>query len=282
MSFLLLRGKMYHCTDCDLVVPTEYEGGPMLTQVGITHVLIQMQLNKEHMPPSYDPEKEGYYFHTNVLCGDCLKTHLNNQTIVYNSGNNPPFAEIFYIMDTIYEEAEELLEEIAIQYASKLNAAYCRNLDPEHFERTLGHKYFKLTNKKPILADEYVKLAQRNIVKDFKQYLGSLDEMEKHLGVYRKALSKYEAVLKTIIDEGKEQYYLQVKFGEKENLNPYICHDLTVRTQIKPDEEYDLYEGPYTILRDKIDYYLKTGPFDQLSEVHLKLFEEVKKSIVRG
>ncbi len=41
MSFLLLRDKMYHCTGCDSAVPTEYEGGPMLTQVGATHVLIQ-------------------------------------------------------------------------------------------------------------------------------------------------------------------------------------------------------------------------------------------------
>ena len=254
----------------------------MLTQVGETHVLIQRQLNKEHMPPSYDPEIEGYYFHTNVLCGDCLPTHLNDQTIVYDLDTNPLFAEMFYIMDTIFEEAEDLLEEIAIQYASKLNATYLRSLHPKYYERTLGHKYFKLTNKKQMLAEEFIKLTKKDIIKNFKQYLASSEEMKKHLSVYRKAFSKYEAVLKTIIDEGKEQYYQQVKLGETENLNPYICHDLTVRTEINPDEEYDLYEGPYAILRDKIEYYLKTGPFDELSEVSSRLFEEVKKSIVGG
>ena len=44
MSFLLLRGKMYHCAGCSLTVPTEYEGGPMLTQIGDMNVYEQTAL----------------------------------------------------------------------------------------------------------------------------------------------------------------------------------------------------------------------------------------------
>lgn len=61
-------------------------------------------------------------------------------------------------------------------------------------------------------------------------------------------------------------------------------HDFTVRTQIKPDRKFELYEGLYLIPKDKIRTFLKKGWFEHRykKEMRARLFEEIRKNIVGG
>lgn len=284
MSYLLIRGKTLICTNCDFTLPIEYEGGAQATQIGDLNVWEQREINKKHMPADYNPDKYGYYFFVEAICGDCLQARLDDKTVAYDKNTSPPFDDVEHIVYRLSEAIEEDLEKAAAKYAKLFNADYCRQLAPEVYEKTIGQKYFKLTNKKWTLAEQYIDQAKNNIIEDFKKYLAASEVMKEYVEVYQEVYAEYEAELKELMEGGKTKYYQQLDLTGAENLNPYICYDQTVRTQIKPDNDYAIYEGPYSIPRKAVRIYLSSGPFDQLvkpgSDVTEGLLGRLKKRIV--
>ncbi|MBE7549239.1 MAG: hypothetical protein HS127_19605 [Planctomycetia bacterium] len=47
MSWLNIRGKMYHCLKCSEIVKVEYKGGACLTQIGDNRLYEQTALTKD-------------------------------------------------------------------------------------------------------------------------------------------------------------------------------------------------------------------------------------------
>ena len=71
MSFLLIRGKMFHCRVCFSSFVLEFDGGAQQAQIDEEDFYNQIQLHKRFMPLTYNFEKEGYYFHKYMVCENC-------------------------------------------------------------------------------------------------------------------------------------------------------------------------------------------------------------------
>ena len=56
MSFMLVRGKIYRCADCEYSVKIDYQGGAQLTQIGEWNVLHQHMLEHQPLLPMWFPK----------------------------------------------------------------------------------------------------------------------------------------------------------------------------------------------------------------------------------
>ncbi|WKZ16287.1 MAG: hypothetical protein QY317_03070 [Candidatus Jettenia caeni] len=82
MSWLNIRGKIYHCLKCPESITIEYEGGARLTQIGDNRVYEQMALTQRYGQPSANPEREGYYLHKEAMCETCFKNSTNEMNSI--------------------------------------------------------------------------------------------------------------------------------------------------------------------------------------------------------
>lgn len=78
MSWLNIRGKVYHCLRCPEIITVEYEGDACMTQIGDNRVHAQMALTQRYGQPKANPDSEGYYLHEEVICEPCFKKRYMN------------------------------------------------------------------------------------------------------------------------------------------------------------------------------------------------------------
>jgi len=148
ISYLSVRGKMFHCRSCGSSFVREFVGGAQLSQIGDENVYKQISLNKKLMPLTYDCENQGYYFHEFIVCEACLKTNLDNYTIIYKVNNYLPFKALIYINEKFSVFIDDIAQESIDSFISMVDMKSCQQLHPDAFAETIGHKQFKLTFRK--------------------------------------------------------------------------------------------------------------------------------------
>ena len=84
MSFMVVSGKQFMCSDCEKIVQIEYEGGAQMTQIGDLSVMEQIQLSEQ-----FGSEFDSYLYDIGI-CNECF----DNEKELKRSN------EIFKLIDT--------------------------------------------------------------------------------------------------------------------------------------------------------------------------------------
>jgi hypothetical protein len=71
MSFLLVSGKIFICSECNRSVKVNYKEGALPTQIGDIEITHQLELSSEIGQPNSDPNEEGYYLYDIGMCEKC-------------------------------------------------------------------------------------------------------------------------------------------------------------------------------------------------------------------
>lgn len=286
MSFLFLRGEMFHCTECCLSLSLDFVGGARLTQIGDFNVYVQIELNKEFMPETYVCETDGYYFHKPVLCSRCLQPVLNSETIIYKSDQSPPFEILLSYTEKYSSFMKDCIQEYTDDFISRMDKLFCQQLSPESYENTIGHKYFRITFKKQELSQKFIYSTRGKLFKAFIEHITNHEKFKQMASEYSNLVSMCEQECRDLLKQGIKTYYEEIELNGEVNLNPFIVHEALIRRRIPPEEPISVYDGPYEIRTGKLRNFLsksvsrrliKLGRYDKekLFSLILKKMEEL-------
>jgi hypothetical protein len=275
---------MFHCRDCGSSYTIEFEGGAKETQIGDENVFRQINLNEKFMPPTYDCKNQGYYFHEFILCEDCLKNSLDNQTIIYKVNDYPPFENLFYLNNKFSELIKDIAQENIDGFISKIDLNFCQQLHPEAYKETIGQKLFKLTSHKNELTKNYIKKAKLQIGISFEDYIKSSENYLEVVKEYSYLVSPYEQESKNLLNNSVKKYYREIDLSQTVNLNPYICYESTVRKRVVPLIKFSVFDGAYNIPTAKLKDILSKSVEQRLiltgTPAFGAMFDEVYKKVV--
>lgn len=243
MSFLMIRGKIYHCNQCGAFEKIEYEGGPQLTQVGDFGVMIQKELNKKYFPDLSNPEKEGYYYHIEkCICDQCVDKVPD---IVIVGPDKVPTV-VMKEWEAQIERFQNKGQEIATSYFHKtmeeITPTELKQLNPMKYilikqdlkrgdlEKAAGQQKIFCAEIKKTLWNRFMKKMLES--QEFKEI--NQDLKDSLLVEFRKIEGGIE------IDRSKTHYSKLNIFGV-DSLNPYVMYELSIRKSIKTDSERSFY-----------------------------------------
>lgn len=281
MSFLFLRGKMYHCIKCGTSLVVEYKGGAYDTQIGDASVFEQWFLHKKYMNESYNPEKDGYYYHVELFCEDCLKSsnHMNEEVILIEKDEIYHPYSLLDLNERFIKTIEPIIADVAQRYVNLFTKELCKSINQHVYDITVGSESFSIPDKKPELVDLYVYKAKLYIIQNFYEFLSQDGEYNKKIETYKRRAAPHEAYAKKLIDEGKKQYFYSVDLNASENLNPIICYDLTLRSPEKVVSKCKFYSGPHNIPTFKIRETLQQLPIKRLVKTGTPTFVEMYEGL---
>lgn len=266
MSFLLIRGEMFHCTNCRRMFTVDFEGGPQATQIGDFNVYEQIELNREFMPEIFKCESEGYYFHEPVLCETCLSI-LDHKTILYEVDKYPPFDVLMSYSQKYSKIIKADRQDYIDSFISKVDKSYCQQLSPTVFEETIGHKFFKITSHKNELAQRYIEGTKTEILKNYFDHITGSDKYKETASEYKNLISTCEQECRDLLEKGITGYCQELDLNGTVNLNPHICYETTIRKRIPPKDHFSLFDGPYEIDTEGLKAFLSEGINQRLIDI---------------
>lgn len=271
MSFLLTCGKMYHCLNCNLIIKINYEGGALNTQIGDFSVIFQMSLYEKYGNGNFNPETQGFYLHEEGYCQKCCEKSIDiNESETIN--------KIYAYMDKISElrdifdkRIKTLHQEIFEEWLTKVDLAYCQKISPDTYRNTIENRDFEQIKKKlvkkfvnknrPLIEVDIInelttktkELLKSNSV-DLSIDLSKMeDELVELIKIEIKKLTRSDFLNLDIPVE----YFHQKNIYESENLNDYICSEMTIRKPIRPKQYAKLNDSKFiTVLFNFIKNYL--------------------------
>ena len=165
MSWLNIRGKIYHCLKCPEIIKVEYEGGACLTQIGDDRGYEQMALTQRYGQPTANPDAEGYYLHDEVICEACFKKR-------YMKGGQHNIAmnmedlcnRLSEIKDKHAENVGKAAESAFNNWLENISPGNFREINTSAFDKTIGLKIFTLRGKRRDLIGQFVSSAKDSII----------------------------------------------------------------------------------------------------------------------
>lgn len=245
MSFLQIKGKVYHCSTCGHFLKVEYQGGSKYTQIGDMNVLNQMQLNQKYNP-EYDSEKYGYYFYfEDLICQDCFDKNYRKLDNINILSKDNPIDKFYYLKENTDKLLKELIEDILNSLVKNISIEDLKTINSYNYSQTILSKYFKLTFKKKQLLNDFLCKSEKEIEQYFLNIIKEDARIIKLSKDYADIISEVKPEILSIINRNKEnKYYYELNSSAADNLNPYISTESSIRIPIKLEKQYNLYEGP--------------------------------------
>ena len=244
MSFLMIRGKIYHCNKCGAIEKVEYEGGPRLTQIGDFSVIIQKELNNRYLPDLYNPEREGYYYNIDeCICDKCIEK-VPDVVIV---GPEKVPDGIMKEWDAQIERFQNKGQEIAASYFNKT----LEDITPNELKQFNPMKYLLI--KQEIKRGDMEKVAeqQRIFCHEIKKnlwdcFMNKMVESQEFKVTNQDLKDSLLAELRKIEDRigihCRNTHYSKLNIFGIDSLNPYVMYELSIRKSIKTDSARSFYE----------------------------------------
>jgi len=253
MSFLNLRGKMIHCSNCDKTATVEYEGGNRLTQIGDVNVMEQEELNKRYMPSSYDYQQEGYYFHSTAICKNCLESdsQLAKESVLLE----PDYLLLTFLSETqiFTSMLSRIIDTCADEYCKDFSVDKLKRINNEGFNYISGTKTFGLKKEKKRLSTSFAYGSCVLIEKDLKKFISESDAYLNLAARVKMMHDNYTIAAMEDFDFSKN-IYIRIDPTANENLNDYISTEMTVRTGAGATDCIDFYDGPVKF--DEVTFWL--------------------------
>lgn len=222
MSFMIVSGKTFICQICENSLRVEYEGGPLMTQIGDFEVMQQQDIARELGDQN---ENDGFYLYDFGICASCYEKEVDKSLKEKSVQINELLTKL--------NNLSALLEEAFVKTLPKVESSITWNKIVEDFNLA-----------DDILVDNRQNKGKRNT--PLKKFIRNYsDDLESY--IIKKVLKTPE--LESLVKHYKEQFKLIMSnidklikknnllyFGkmtnDAENLNPYILTDTSVRTPI--------------------------------------------------
>jgi hypothetical protein len=260
---------MFHCEKCGKSLPIEFEGGARQTQIGDVNVIQQTSLNEQMMPADYDLERQGYYFHSVALCGDCLEPTIGKDVVIFKEDHEDPIETLLYYSNSgrakeVAERIEEIAENCVQEFILDLDLERLQAINPDAYAETIGQKRFRLTAYKTMLSKEYLEKNQDELDKQFNDYVKESKDYQKLENEYITMVSPYEQECSKLLKEGAKKCFVELNLNSEVNLNHSIIFETTVRKRILPEQAFSLYKGPFEIPSDAIQLILSKNLWQRI------------------
>lgn len=261
---------MYHCLNCNSIIKINYEGGALNTQIGDFSVIFQMSLYEKYGNGNLNPETQGFYLHEEGYCQKCCEKSMDiNESETIN--------KIYAYMDKISElrdifdkRIKTLHQEIFEEWLTKVDLAYCQKISPDTYRNTIENRDFEQIKKKlvkkfvnknrPLIEVDIInelttktnELLKSNSVDLYTDLTKMEDELVELIKIEIKKLTRIDFFNLDIPVE----YFHQKNIYESENLNDYICSEMTIRKPIRPKQYAKLNDSKFiTVLFNFIKNY---------------------------
>jgi hypothetical protein len=251
MSFLNIRGKVVHCTDCDNYMVIEYEGGNKPTQIGDSAVAEQVRLNNEIMPEDYDFEKLGYYYHKGAICNNCIKRQ--HEKFKKSLFVKPDFVVLQYleIVEMMYQNFTTIINLVANSFINELDAADLIKINNDLFQQIASARTGGVKKERLRLAEKFVNESKELLTEEVKKRISENEDFINSVQTGDSVSEEYDRAVISFL-KFKGDIYVEIDCEAEDNLNPYIYGDTAVR---KPTEIYgdtQFFEGPIEFDKENI------------------------------
>lgn len=248
MSFMVIRGKAYHCNTCEKEVKVEYQGGAQLTQIGDEYFQMQQELNKKYNNEAYEGDKEGYYFHIEgLICQECFDKsfRVKGDSNILKEQNH--VADIGEIIDTYKEEIDNMVDDILPDILSSIEFENLRYVNEENYDEAVTSKAFQVPSKRAKLIEEFIDENSEEVNDHIITKLrGHRDVMDLNNRYKEEVLEIRRSLLK-LHEEMKEGFFQEHSVNEVDNLNPYLVNENTTKYPVESDLDYNFFSGPYEL-----------------------------------
>lgn len=282
MSFLLTCGKMYHCLNCNSITKVNYEGGALDTQIGDFSVIFQMDLYQKYGNGKLNPETQGFYLHEEGYCQKCCEKSIDineSETINKIYGYMDKISEFREVFD---KRIENLQQNIFEEWLTKVDLAYCKKISPDTYRNTMENRDFEKIKKKLIkkFVNKNRPLLEQDIIKELttktNELLKSnsvdlsldLSKMEDELVELIKAEIKKLTRSDFLNLDTPVEYFHQKNIYDPENLNDYICSEMTVRKPIIPKQYNTLIDGNLNFIAVLFDFIKSYNSFLNMYKIN--------------
>ncbi|KXK32965.1 MAG: hypothetical protein UZ01_00387 [Candidatus Brocadia sinica] len=234
MSWLNIRGKIYHCLKCPEIIKVEYEGGACLTQIGDDRVYEQMALTQRYGQPTANPDVEGYYLHDEVICETCFKER-------YIKGGQYEVAmhmealcnRLSGIKDKHAENIRKATESAFNNWLENISPGNFREINTSAFDKTIGLKIFTLRGKRRDLIGQFVSSAKDSIIFFIYNQVNSDTSLQEVIGQYALEIQPVIENIKKLLADLKGKIFMAHRINKPENLNDYVRYEMTTRTPVE-------------------------------------------------
>lgn len=267
MSFMLVAGKIFRCTECQKAVQVEYEGGALVTQIGDMAVSRQLEYSEQLGQPSADPYKEGFYLYDFGVCGSCYEN-------LASAEDRERYGQIFHLISTIEAERSQAIEAVSdvaadaiksvalgltlLDISKAIDSPVDARLGDKH--ATVGKKRRQITG----FVQDYSNRIQPYILeKAFAD--GPIRQIVEQ---YREETTSSISQLSSLLDVTQGKSFLQKHTNATESLNDYIISRYMVRYPVDDAiDEVFYYAVRYDVR--KLMQFLAIRPEDSGVSVHL-------------
>lgn len=234
MSWLNVRGKLYHCIKCAETVMVEYEGGACLTQIGDNRVYEQMALTKKYGQPASNPDSEGYYYHEEAICEDCFEKSHNQK------GQRKHFEEIMSLCERLSEIGEiysenigKTRETVIANWLNSISLDECRKINKTVFDNTIGQKIFGLRGKRKDLIAQFVKNGRDSILSHIDSVIKHDESLQHQMKQYTAEIQPVTERIQALTKNLRGNIFLAKRINQPESLNDFVQYELTERTPVQ-------------------------------------------------
>lgn len=276
LSWLNIKGKIYHCAKCGTTIKVGYECGAYPTQIGDMNVFQQIALNKKYDTTINNQDSTEYYFHdTKGICERCFEE--------YGIKSSLEILNMFVTIRNYYEKYNNKFQivskSILVEYINNLSKEKFKEIDIESYDNTIGHKYFKLTFKRDKLIEEFLSLVREKILNELKEMLKDDIKLTKIIKSYNKKTEELNDTIVKSLREYKGKFFYDKYINETENLHDFIEYEYTVRKPVDNTPKVKFYyevEYPKTMIRKELKSFCidKWYCFDEN-----ELMEKVKERL---
>lgn len=255
MSWLNIRGKIYHCTECNNEIKVEYEGGACPTLIGDMNVIQQISLNEKYSTISHSPVSEEYYFHdTSGICERCFSNYdTKGSQDILNM-----YIELRRSYENYYDEFQELLSNSIFEYINNLSKDKFGEIDINSYNDTIGHKFFKLTSKRDKLIEEFIMAIREKIINELNEVLHTDNRLAEVIKLYNDKTEELNNSILKSLEEYKGKFFYEKHIDETENLNDLIEHQFAVRKPESATPKLKFYyelDQPKTTIREELESF---------------------------
>lgn len=261
MSWLNIRGKIYHCLKCPENITVKYEGCARLTQIGDNRVYEQMALSQKYGQPIANPDIEGYYLHDDVVCEQCFKKH-------YMKGGQYDVAihmkalcdRLLEIRDKHAENIRRSTEATFNNLLENISPINLREINRSAFDKTIGLKIFKLRNKRKDLIEQFVSSAKDSINFFIYNQVNSDPYIQGIIGQSALEVQPVIENIKKLLTNLKGKIFMAHRINLPENLNDYVQYEMTTRTPIESTLDITVFYHTNMRKKDIIGYLNSCDP----------------------
>jgi len=110
MSWLLVRGKIFICENCNREIKIKYKDGAQFTQIGDINIYTQLEYSKKLGQLCKNPDEEGYYLYDFGICENCIHKILSKEAFEANMKILELIHQLFTLKNIVFQKLNEIIE----------------------------------------------------------------------------------------------------------------------------------------------------------------------------